>query len=69
MYRAGSPNVLPLATMRWTLVTIIVIPYQTPQAPKSVTNKRLRDDLYMSIPMRISTTPINEGVLFYPIEY
>jgi len=69
MYKAGTPNILSLATVRWTLVTITIIPYQTPQAPKSATNKRLRDDLHMSIHLGISTAPISEGVLPCPIEY
>lgn len=37
MYRVNTPNVLPLATMGRTLVIVIIIPCQTPQALKSLT--------------------------------
>jgi hypothetical protein len=37
MYRVNTPNVLPLATVGWTLVIVIIVPCQTPRAPKSLT--------------------------------
>lgn len=69
IYRVSTLNVLPLATVRWMLVTIISIPCQTFQAFNSLTDKGLRDDLYMSIPRRMSTTPISKGVLHSINEY
>lgn len=33
MYIIGTLNTLPLATMGWNLVTNLVVPCQTPQAP------------------------------------
>ena len=61
IYITGTPNVLLLTTLRWIPVTITVILCKTPQAPKIITNKGLKDDLYISIPIRITTSPINEG--------
>jgi hypothetical protein len=42
---------------------------QTLCASKSLTNKRLTDGLYMSIPRRMSTILISRGVLPCPNEY
>jgi len=39
------------------------------RAPKSLTEKRLREGLYMSIPRRMTITLINEGVFPCPNEY
>lgn len=63
MYITGTPNVLLLTTLRWIPVTITVIPCKTPRALKIITNKGLKDDLYISIPIRITTSPISEGFL------
>jgi hypothetical protein len=55
MYRAGTLNVLSLVTMRWKLIVVIVIPCQTPQAPNILTDKGLKNGLYISIPRKITT--------------
>jgi len=69
MYRVGTPNVLLLATVRWTPVTVTIVLCQTPQAPKSLTDKGLKEGLYMSIIVRIITDPIGGRVLPFPNEY
>lgn len=33
VYLVGNLNTLPLATMGWNLVTNLVVPRETPQAP------------------------------------
>jgi hypothetical protein len=63
MYKVGTPNVLLLATVRWTPITVTIVPCQTPRAPKSLTDKGLKEDLYMSIIVRIITDPISGRVL------
>jgi len=57
MYKTDTLNILPLTTVRWTLVTVTIILCQTPWAPKSLIDKGLREDAYMSIPRRMTTTP------------
>jgi hypothetical protein len=63
MFRIDIPNVLPLATVRWTPVTVTIFPCQTLRAPTRVIDKGIKKDLYMSILRRMTTTPINEGFL------
>ena len=69
MYKTDTPNLLPLTTVRWTLVTVTIVLFQIPWAPKSLTNKGLREDVYMSIPRIMTITPINRGVLPCPNKY
>jgi hypothetical protein len=63
MYRVGTPNVLLLATVRWTPVTVTIVPCQTPRAPKSRIDEGLKEGLYMSIIVRIITDHISGKVL------
>jgi len=68
-YRASTPNILLLAAVGWIIVTIIIISCQTPWAPKSLTDKRVRDGMYMSIFRRMTTAPISGRALSCPNEY
>jgi hypothetical protein len=65
MYRVGTPNVLFLATVRWTPITVTIIPCQTPRAPKSLIDQGVKEGLYMSIIVRIITDPISGRVLLF----
>lgn len=69
MYKVDTPNVLPLATVRWTSVIVTVVPCQTLWSSKSISDKGLRDGLYIIIPRRMTITPINGGVLPCPKIY
>jgi hypothetical protein len=69
MYRVSIPDVLPLANVRWTPITVTVIPCQTLRAPNSLIDKGRRDSLYISILRGMTIAPINEGVLPYPNKY
>lgn len=68
-YRASTPNILLLATVGWIIVTITIISCQTPWAPKSLTDKGVRDGLYMSIFRRMTTAPISGRALSCLNEY
>jgi hypothetical protein len=50
--------------VRWTLITVTIISYQTLGAPKSLTDKGLRKGLYMSILRRKTTALVSAKVLF-----
>lgn len=69
MYRISIPDVLPLANVRWTPITVTIVPCQILQAPNSLIDKGRRDSLYMSILKGMTTAPINEGVLPCPNKY
>ena len=69
MYKVSTPNILPLANVGWTLVTVIIVPCQTPLASKNLTYQGLIDDLYISIPRIMTTSPISRGVLSYLNKY
>jgi hypothetical protein len=69
MYIINTPNVLPLATIGWIMVTITIILCQALWAPKSPTDEKPRDNLCMSIPRGMFITPINEEFLPCPNAY
>jgi hypothetical protein len=75
MHRANTPNTLPLVTMGWTPVIVIIILHQALRALKSLIDKEQGDSMCTSMSKRINIprgmfiVPISRGFLPCPNMY